>query len=1051
MQSSTPSVLAVLVVKDGASWLKRVLDSLARQTHPRFAVLAVDNGSRDGSGDLLASFLGPRRVIRLEEDQGFPGAVRRAMETPAAAEADYLLLLHDDTVLTPGTVSSLVEAAGRIPGVGAVGPKVMDWESPRVLREVGFATDRFGYAYSPLEEEEIDQGQYDAPREVLFVSSAAMLVAGDAWKRAGPPDERLRHGGMDLDFCWRIRLSGFRVLVAPAAVVQHGAVGERGERRAGPPRRERYVAERAGLLSLLKNYRVLTLAWVLPIYLVQGIARLALYVVSRRFDRAGQVLGAWGWNFIHLLGTAARRARAQAVRQVPDREIARFMAPAGTRLSRWALQASSLLVRRPSEGTAEPGEEVEAVPLGRRVASLATAHPVAVGLSVAVVVTLVAFRGVLFVPHIEGGALPVFPADPGAFFREFGAGWRSTGFGGQEGASPALVALGVGSVITLGDPQLLVRLLVGLGPLLAGASCHVAVRRLGISGVAAVVAAGAYGLSAVTLWSASEGRVSALVLLVALPWLVARLLAGFKPRPPARPLRWLVGTGMALGLTTSFFPAAWVAVAAVVGPAVILPDKGGSRAVGSMMTVAAVAVGAALVFPLAAALTQAGGGGSVGAAVRPSFSDVLRLAPGPSPGSWIPALFLPVAGILGFVLGQAAVRRTAARSLATASISVMLAWLAGAGRLPEPVASPVAFLAGAAFSLSVLSGLGARALASGVRLRRAAFGAGQLTGAALVTVLSVGLGAQTIRSLGGDWAVGESRVPPAWPVVASADPGVAFRVLWLAPPGRSPLPPPAGDPEGSSAGGGSAVSYAVTGRGGRSILAVALPTDGPAYPRLDRILSAMLADEVRHAGALLAPLGIRFVVAGDEALSPGAAESLGAQVDLDLIQRAGGLSIYRNARALPPAALLPGQAALDAARSPSLLAATVLDPATTAALAPDGGATWAADVDRGEASLVSVADTFSVAWRLEAPEGSAEPFPAFGWGLGFEAQAGTGSLEARFEGQLRRRVELLALAALWIVAVWMVRRTARDERPVRRRAVADEPVAARAPTTEPVG
>src|SRR3989442_1198055 len=93
------------------------------------------------------------------------------------------------------------------PGLGGlvskdVGPKVLDWEEPRLLREIGMSSDRFGYPSSPLEDGEIDQGQYDRVREVMFVSSCAMLVSRGAWTRIGFPDERFESHHEDLDFCW---------------------------------------------------------------------------------------------------------------------------------------------------------------------------------------------------------------------------------------------------------------------------------------------------------------------------------------------------------------------------------------------------------------------------------------------------------------------------------------------------------------------------------------------------------------------------------------------------------------------------------------------------------------------------------------------------------------------------------------------------------------------------------------------------------------------------------------------------------------------------------
>jgi hypothetical protein len=59
---------------------------------------------------------------------------------------------------------------------GIVGGKGLAWERPDVLLEVGMSADAFCYPFSGLEEGEIDQGQHDRSREVLFVTSACMLV-----------------------------------------------------------------------------------------------------------------------------------------------------------------------------------------------------------------------------------------------------------------------------------------------------------------------------------------------------------------------------------------------------------------------------------------------------------------------------------------------------------------------------------------------------------------------------------------------------------------------------------------------------------------------------------------------------------------------------------------------------------------------------------------------------------------------------------------------------------------------------------------------------------
>jgi rhamnopyranosyl-N-acetylglucosaminyl-diphospho-decaprenol beta-1,3/1,4-galactofuranosyltransferase len=96
-----PSVLVVLAVRDAAEWLRECLQALAVQTYPRVGVLAVDDASTDGSNELLVQALGEGRVLRHDSRLGLSRSFDEAVAHPVAAEADFILLLHDDAVLDP--------------------------------------------------------------------------------------------------------------------------------------------------------------------------------------------------------------------------------------------------------------------------------------------------------------------------------------------------------------------------------------------------------------------------------------------------------------------------------------------------------------------------------------------------------------------------------------------------------------------------------------------------------------------------------------------------------------------------------------------------------------------------------------------------------------------------------------------------------------------------------------------------------------------------------------------------------------------------------------
>jgi GT2 family glycosyltransferase len=1016
--------MVILVARNGSAWLRHCLVALSRQTHPRIGVIAVDNGSTDESGQLLETSLGTDRVVRLDGDGGFPRAVAEALRARDVQEADYLLFLHDDVVLAPDSIARLVEGAERVEGAGVVGPKVLDWDEPGLLREVGMTSDRFGFPHSPLEDGEIDQGQYDRVREVLFVSSCAMLVSKQAWTRIGALDERLDAQGDDLDFCWRARLAGFRVLMTPVAEARHRGASLRGEREVPAHRapRWRYERERAAMSAILKNYGLVSLLWVLPLYAVQGFGRLVALAVSRRFGDAYQLLAAWGWNVMHLPGTIRRRVRAQRARSVPDREVRRYMAASVDRVRRWAgwTRRSLLSVGSSTEPTEDEEEPELRVPVRHQILRFALAHPAATAWTLGILLALVAYRNLWGASPLSGGQLMAFPSSSSGFFAELLSGLRHPGLGGTLPGSPALGLFGVASMVSFGSAALLEKILLLALPAIAGVTCYRALRTDTGTGPA-VVAGATYALSSVVLWGVSEGRIAPLVFLAGLPWLASRLRAAFDPGLGQPRLGWAVGTGLGLAVLVAVYPGTLLAALLITVVAAVMAIGHGTAVRGLVLVLATTAVAALLALPITIGLLGSGGsllGELIGS---PSFGSLARLSLGPAPGAAFTAFYLPIAAALALAFGVGQHARMAAWAAVTGVLAVFLAWAGAAGYLPDPLSNPVVFVGVAAFCFSLIVGHGLSSLAAGVE--RHAFGIRQVGMAVMALVLGAGLLSQAALAGKGGWSIGgPDRLPLAFPLVGQA-PGPAYRVLWLGPWSGGSLPPPAGPSQGRVAAGPASVSYAVTSPSGASVLDLGRPAAGPGYDYLRRALADLLAGDTTHGGALLAPLGVRFVVASPAALPVAATERLAAQYDLDRTA-AEGLMVYRNSVAAPLAGVIPQTAWSTASRHPDFGAVASLPaPSRHATLVGNDGALGGEAPSKG---LVYLSRQFSSAWRLRSSRTGVDipPSRAFGWAVGFPASSAQGSFVVRFGGQRARDVLILVVGLLWAAALWITRRPA---------------------------
>ena len=262
------AVTAVIVAHDGAGWLAHGLEALSNQTKRVQRVVAVDTGSRDRSGSVLAAKLGQGAVFGMDRSSGYAAAVRRAVQhksasAPASAgqpgrgrpgeQVEWLWLLHDDCEPAPDALEQLLRGAADTQSAAVLGPKLMDWTDRDVIVEAGVTLDSVGRRITGVEPGEVDQGQHDGDRDTLAVSSAGMLVRRDVWEQVGGFDPGMTLFGEDIDFCWRVHAAGYRVRVITDSVVYHARAATKGRRAISVGRRARLLDRRNGLVTLLGN------------------------------------------------------------------------------------------------------------------------------------------------------------------------------------------------------------------------------------------------------------------------------------------------------------------------------------------------------------------------------------------------------------------------------------------------------------------------------------------------------------------------------------------------------------------------------------------------------------------------------------------------------------------------------------------------------------------------------------------------------------------------------------------------------------------------------
>jgi N-acetylglucosaminyl-diphospho-decaprenol L-rhamnosyltransferase len=218
-------VSAIVVTHNAAAWIERCLESLAGTGAE---VIVVDNASADGTADLVRAKFPDARVVE-QENLGFGAGNNAGMR---AAAGRYFMLLNPDAWLTDGALAQLVAFADEHPEAAVVGPRLLNpdgslqrsvrgYPSPWRIATEYFFLRKLGPRTHALNAFFGEQFDHESVREAEYVFGACMLVRREAVDAVGGFDEDFFLMSEEVDWCYRFRQAGWKVLFYPGAEVFH--------------------------------------------------------------------------------------------------------------------------------------------------------------------------------------------------------------------------------------------------------------------------------------------------------------------------------------------------------------------------------------------------------------------------------------------------------------------------------------------------------------------------------------------------------------------------------------------------------------------------------------------------------------------------------------------------------------------------------------------------------------------------------------------------------------------------------------------------------------
>lgn len=310
-----PRVVIVIVTFNSERHVDACFASLARSGAPnRAEVIVVDNASTDGTVARIRKRFPWATLLEAGANLGFAGGNNLGMRRALEKGVEFVYLLNPDTEVDPAFLDEALAVAVRDPGAAAVQSLLLLASARDRVNTAGNEIHFLGFGYcgafwAPRESVSAE------PREIAFASGAGVLLSAGALREVGVFDDALFLYHEDLDLGWRLRLAGWRSVIAPRSVVWHAYAFSRNEAKY-------FFIERNRFIVLAKNLRGRSLVVLAPLLLV---GELGILVVAGASGWLPQKLRAYRQLARRDTWAHVRRERAiiAALRRVSDREVAR--------------------------------------------------------------------------------------------------------------------------------------------------------------------------------------------------------------------------------------------------------------------------------------------------------------------------------------------------------------------------------------------------------------------------------------------------------------------------------------------------------------------------------------------------------------------------------------------------------------------------------------------------------------------------------------------------------------------------------------------------------
>ncbi|MBR9647296.1 glycosyltransferase family 2 protein [Clostridium tyrobutyricum] len=220
-ESTLSLIYIILINYNGYEDTIECVNSLEKINYRNHKIIIVDNASHDNSLTILKQKLNDCIIIESKENLGFAGGNNLGIKYALDHNADYIMLLNNDTVVEKDFLYKMLKSFNNDNNVGVVGCKIMYHSNKNIIWYGGGYIDWFRFIGAHYGMGQFDKGQYDDEKEIDFMTGCCMLIKAKVFEKVGFLPENYFMYFEDVDFCVKVKNFGYKIIYNPKAVIYH--------------------------------------------------------------------------------------------------------------------------------------------------------------------------------------------------------------------------------------------------------------------------------------------------------------------------------------------------------------------------------------------------------------------------------------------------------------------------------------------------------------------------------------------------------------------------------------------------------------------------------------------------------------------------------------------------------------------------------------------------------------------------------------------------------------------------------------------------------------